>query len=908
MVANISCSGFFGLAGRRWGFDFVQRKQLTRKEENIRYSSMGQYFNNSTNNAMKKQSFSTLVAGLLFALVPSSLPAVVQFWDPDGTTVGTSVPGNWDTLTTNWTATTDSGVNTVWTQSNDANFGVAANYTVTLTEPIIVGNVTLTGAAGALAISGTTLNSLTLAASAVFDTGARTLTLSAPINGSFDLTKIGTGTLTLSGASTYSGGTTLSAGTTSVGVDSVSLGGVITSGPLGTGPVTVSAASTMTASGGAHVVDNPVTLNANVTIGGSSALTFRNGNWMVNGASRTATVNNTADTTIGSNLADDGIARTFTKAGTGRLILSGTNSGYLGPITISAGTLMAGGNSAIQANAVLTATGTLNLNGFNGQVVGLSGAGSVTLGSGTLTIANAGSSRNFTGVISGTGGLIISNSVSQQLEGQNTFSGGILIQAGTLFLRTNAVIGSSITKAAGTGTITIDPAPAATSPAAIGGNLATGVVQITNRIVLNSGRALFFASNGGTVEFDGIVSGSGGFLRDNNGSGPVVLTGNNTYSGGLQFESRVLALGHKNALGTGPFVIGNPTTPPANTMVLAAVADLSGVNALTNITTVNQSFTIADATSGASNLELSGPLTLSNAVTISTIGTALVKFSGNIDGPGGLTKAGANTLILSGANTYASSTTVSGGTLVVNNTSGSGTGASSVTVGIGGTLGGNGTVAGPVTVNSGGSIGAGSSAGKLTLLNGLDLSGGGTSIWELAAGKDNSTGTAGTDFDQVAISGGNLNLGVSATLSLGFIGSAAAPSTTNAFWRAAHAWTIVKLSGSAANISGSAFSTISNGSYSVGNFTNSVAGDGSILLTFAPTPAPAISKVARSGNNIDISFVEADGANYRVEYTTSLSPANWQLLQTITGTGGPFTVTDVNPTDPQRYYRIVLTD
>ena len=59
---------------------------------------------------------------------------------------------------------------------------------------------------------------------------------------------------------------------------------------------------------------------------------------------------------------------------------------------------------------------------------------------------------------------------------------------------------------------------------------------------------------------------------------------------------------------------------------------------------------------------------------------------------------------------------------------------------------------------------------------------------------------------------------------------------------------------------------------------------------------------------MNISFLAANGSNYRVEYTTNLSAANWQLLQTVSGTGAPVTVQDANPPDPQRFYRVVLTD
>jgi hypothetical protein len=188
------------------------------------------------------------------------------------------------------------------------------------------------------------------------------------------------------------------------------------------------------------------------------------------------------------------------------------------------------------------------------------------------------------------------------------------------------------------------------------------------------------------------------------------------------------------------------------------------------------------------------------------------------------------------------------------------------------------------------------------------MSAGATDVWELAAPRDDATGTAGTDFDQIAITDGGLNLGSSSTLSPGFIGSMGAPSTTNVFWRSSHFWTVIKLSGLASNVTGTAFATINNPNYSVGSFTNSVAGNGSILLSYAATPRPVISSVSRSGGTVGISFLAANGSNYRVEYTTSLSVPNWQLLQAVTGTGVPVTVQDIDPPDPQRFYRVALTD
>jgi autotransporter-associated beta strand protein len=89
---------------------------------------------------------------------------------------------------------------------------------------------------------------------------------------------------------------------------------------------------------------------------------------------------------------------------------------------------------------------------------------------------------------------------------------------------------------------------------------------------------------------------------------------------------------------------------------------------------------------------------------LSTIFSGVMQDSESYPG-GALIKIGSGTLNLGGANTYTGGTTVSGGTLAVNNQTGSGTGDSVVTV-QSGTLGGNGTIAGVTTIGIGNGTGA----------------------------------------------------------------------------------------------------------------------------------------------------------------------------------------------------------
>jgi len=92
-----------------------------------------------------------------------------------------------------------------------------------------------------------------------------------------------------------------------------------------------------------------------------------------------------------------------------------------------------------------------------------------------------------------------------------------------------------------------------------------------------------------------------------------------------------------------------------------------------------------------------------------------------------VTKTGAGTLTLGGANTYRGTTTISNGTLLVDGALGT----NAVTV-VSGTLGGNGSIAGPITVQNGGKLSPGSSIGRLTVSNSVALQAGGTTLMEIS--------------------------------------------------------------------------------------------------------------------------------------------------------------------------------
>lgn len=265
---------------------------------------------------------------------------------------------------------------------------------------------------------------------------------------------------------------------------------------------------------------------------------------------------------------------------------------------------------------------------------------------------------------------------------------------------------------------------------------------------------------------------------------------------------------------------------------------------------------------------------------------------------------GAGTLVLSGVNSYTGPTTVNAGLLKLNGKSSTG----EVRVN-GGALWVQGTIAGAVTVTGGAKIAAGFGAGQLMLSGGLDMSAvvnDPVNVWELAALKDDDTGVAGTDFDQIVLTGGTLALGTEAVLDIRFIGSATRPGDGNLFWQSPHSWTLIRLNG-ATNPGPSNFGHVLNGRSCAGMFTTAPTGNG-IVLTFTPLPpalAPRVGTISGGPGSVTVNYTSTlPGTNYVLSYRTNLITANWFAAGSKTAAGTSDSQTDNSATGNQRYYRV----
>jgi len=250
------------------------------------------------------------------------------------------------------------------------------------------------------------------------------------------------------------------------------------------------------------------------------------------------------------------------------------------------------------------------------------------------------------------------------------------------------------------------------------------------------------------------------------------------------------------------------------------------------------------------------------------LGTALI-----FNGPGSLSLTGST-------NNYTGNTLVNGGTLRVNNTAGSGTGAGDVQVASGATLAGTGSIAGLVSISDGAILAPGNSAGVLTIGDGLVLGDGSTMNFELGTVSDSVNVTGDLTF------GGTLNL-------------------TNLPGFGVGAYTLFTYGGQL-SLGHLTFGTKPAGyNYSINTSTA-----GAVKLIVAPTTPPQFGNLVNSTGNL--LFSGSNGVplgNYYLLGTTNLATplANWIRLLTNQFDGaGNFTVTNPPATNGQLFYRLQL--
>ena len=338
-------------------------------------------------------------------------------------------------------------------------------------------------------------------------------TFEGTLAGTGSLVKSGSGILNLFGSVSHTGGTTVSAGTLALGSSDLLSGAVTLSGTatldLGFSDQTVGA---LTLSGG--------------TVAGIGTL---------NGAS--VTVNNSSGTVVvESSLASAGV---LVKSGAGTLDLRSVAT-IAGGVQVTGGVLsVANGGSFGTTVDVTLSGGTLDLDlaslevgSFNLVSGSLLGAGVLTAGS--FDIAAASGNLTIAAQLAGEGALTKTGAGNLVLTGSNSFSGGFIIDAGTVTTNSLASLGSGSVDLGASTLLRLDLAEgselAGSDLASISG---AGVLEIG---VGSTGSAILTQLEG----FAGTIRLTSGTFDATDFTGSVVLAGGNLLNAGSFTGSAVI--------------------------------------------------------------------------------------------------------------------------------------------------------------------------------------------------------------------------------------------------------------------------------------------------------------------------------------------------------------------------------
>ena len=596
------------------------------------------------------------------------------------------------------------------------------------------------------------------------------VTVSGLVSGIGSLTKSTPGTLHLYGLvpNTYSGGTIVNSGTLQLGavIGNTSINVI---NPVGTGTVTLNGASTLS-------LERVTASNALIVNGGT--LHSLNG-WGATWSgpltlNATLTCNTNSSLTCSSNIGGTG---GVTKTNNGRLILSGASS-YNGTTTVTAGTLQL--NSANTGNNASTITiassgATLNLNfagtdtvsklfiGTTEMTAGIYGPGNIVIpqitGTGTLTVVNSvpdNTPPTLTGssfVDDKSGGPTIANTLitytltfSEDMDASSVAAddfgnaGSAAVTIGTITETAPGIFTVQVTPtSSGTLQMRVNTAAALTDVA--GNALATTtaitddtsiIVRPVNNPPVATDQSLSTATNiamlitlaatdvnGDTLTYVIATPPVNGILT---GTPPnMIYTPRTNYSGADSFTFEA----NDGAINSAAATVSLTVTPlsltwanavagnwsdatkwtdgsgPSNTGLAGYPLNFNVVGTYTATHDLDAGFPFTQLNFGGSSVTLAGnslaPVVngsalpqvnqnSANAVIVSTnlalaantilggSGPGELTLSGIISGGGSLTKTSIGNLTLSGPNTYSAGTTVNSGTLTLAHRNGLGSG------------------------------------------------------------------------------------------------------------------------------------------------------------------------------------------------------------------------------------------
>lgn len=450
---------------------------------------------------------------------------------------------------------------------------------------------------GILRVTGTGLTSLGVrpfsfgAAGGGFDIAdaGNSFAVAQSLSGAGSLAKLGSGTLLLASANSYTGATHVAGGTLQAGAAGAFSAGSAFTVDAGGRLVLAGLDQSIGSLAGAGSVDLG---SARLTAGGNNASTLFSG--VISGTG------------------------SLVKQGAGTLTLTGANT-YTGGTTISGGTLV--GTATSLQGAILNNAALVFDQAVAGTFAGaISGSGTLTKqGAGTLTLAGTntysggttisggtliGDSASLQGAITNNAALVFDQTSNGTFSGVITGSGTLAKQGGGVLMLTGTNLYTGTTFLNG-GVLSV------TSDANLGAASAAlafdgGALRIVGTGFDQSGRAITLGAGGGTFDIADAaasftlaqsITSTGSLTKQ--GAGTLTLTGANSYAGGTTISAGTLVVNSTSLQGP---ILNNAALVFDQASAGTFAGAISGTGTLTK--------------QGAGALNLTGTSTMSGPTTV----------------------------------------------------------------------------------------------------------------------------------------------------------------------------------------------------------------------------------------------------------------------------------------------------